>query len=352
MKNPFAREPKKSMAELFEKVTILMLGSYLKRNQGVDEKKIDILIKDYLEDKQHINKDNFKVSSQVLERLQLRHAILKNMEQIESEYDASKKYVPRLKQIVVGCRGEIDKGAAEPPSNEEHADTSASEGEIGNRAKSNPKESNIAIDEYKIDVVSERSNRVYRLAATDLFVEKAISYLEKDAASYIVMGTGLFILALIIVCGGVVASGILMFFEIPKIRTDNIYSMILFGREIVSVNQDSWIAFARTFTKAFTFYGFIVLLAVLCIRLGKALLDQAERLRERRHSLRQGRLYIHLSNGEVTIEELEKAFDWNVSKGNAFGNIPTEASAPWGSVIKEALKAIPEAFKKAKGAKD
>ena len=68
------------------------------------------------------------------------------------------------------------------------------------------------------------------------------------------------------------------------------------------------------------------------------------------NALRQGRLFIHLNDGVVNAEYLEKAFDWNVSKGNAFANIPTEASAPWGGVIKEAIKTIPEIFKKTKDA--
>ena len=343
----FSRRSKK-MSKLSEQITLQMLSSFLEGGQFEDKGKIIELVKKHLKLEDYTNRENFEISAQVLERLQLRHSILKNMEQVERTYDASLKYIPRVKQVIVENGGE--KSAGPPTSPPSAADQPPPpEGPPGEprevRAGSGP----AVFDAFKFDVDSERSNRVYRLAATDLFVEKAISYLEKDAAGYIFKGSSLFVLALVFLLSGIVASSYPMFIDKTKSSFGSIYSMTLIGHDVVSVHSDSWIILADKFTKAFTFYGFIVLFSVICIRLGKALLDQAERLRERRHSLRQGRLYIHLSNGEVTIEELEKAFDWNVSKGNAFGNIPTEASAPWGSVIKEAIKAIPDIFKKAKG---
>lgn len=75
------------------------------------------------------------------------------------------------------------------------------------------------------------------------------------------------------------------------------------------------------------------------------MLDQSERLFEKRHALRQGRLYVHLNDGQLSIDELEKAFNWNQSQQNAFGEIPTDASAPWGSVMTEIAKTIPEIMK-------
>lgn len=103
--------------------------------------------------------------------------------------------------------------------------------------------------------------------------------------------------------------------------------------------------FLSHFVASFTFYGFLVLFSVTQWRYGRALMDQAERLRQKRHALRQGRLFVHLRDGELTIDELEKAFSWNLSTGNAFGNIPTEASAPWGGVFKDAVKMLSDRFK-------
>jgi hypothetical protein len=42
---------------------------------------------------------------------------------------------------------------------------------------------------------------------------------------------------------------------------------------------------------------------------------------------------------------METAFNWNANHSNAFGNIPTEAQAPWGVVLKEMARGIPSAFK-------
>ena len=345
----FFRRKKKKISGLSGRLAINMLRSFLEKNEGLDQAQIAPIICEHLKLEKLRSGENFEISAQVLERLHLRHAILKNMELVESTYDASRKFVPRVKQIVAEPNSKKSSAPNPPPTGGNGGGTTETNPKSGDPIHDREASAPSAIDEFRFDVDSERSNRVYRLAATDLFVEKAISYLEKDAAGYITKGTALFVFALLVLVLGVVVSAFFMFNEVPKSMFDKVYSATFVGYEIISLKSESWIAFAGTFTKAFTFYGFIVLLAVVCLRVGKALLDQAERLRERRHSLRQGRLYIHLSNGEVTIEELEKAFDWNVSKGNAFGNIPTEASAPWGSVIKEALKAIPEAFKKAKG---
>jgi len=36
----------------------------------------------------------------------------------------------------------------------------------------------------------------------------------------------------------------------------------------------------------------------------------------------------------LTVREMEKTFNWNVMQSNAFGNIRTEAQAPWGVIAK------------------
>jgi len=117
-------------------------------------------------------------------------------------------------------------------------------------------------------------------------------------------------------------------------------------KELVSreINM-AWMDSLMVFMKSFTFYGLLVLTAVVLKRLGKAVIDQAERLHDRKHALRQGRLYIHLKHGEITsVEELETAFNWNSSQNNAFADINTEAQAPWGNVLKEVLNMFPKAI--------
>ena len=99
------------------------------------------------------------------------------------------------------------------------------------------------------------------------------------------------------------------------------------------------------FISAFTFYGFIVIAAVGLWRVGRAMLDQAERLLGKRHALRQGRLFLHLQNKDLTIENMEKAFNWNMSDLNAFSHMLTEAKAPWGSILAEVIKASADVTK-------
>lgn len=102
-----------------------------------------------------------------------------------------------------------------------------------------------------------------------------------------------------------------------------------------------WIDLVSTFMRAFTFYGFVMLSAVALWRFGRAMFDQSERLFDRRHALRQGRLYVHLAAGKISIEEMEKAFAWNQAQANAFENLATDAKAPWGAILSELIKTAP-----------
>ncbi len=102
--------------------------------------------------------------------------------------------------------------------------------------------------------------------------------------------------------------------------------------------------------KAFTAYGFIVLAAVACARGAPGCLDQRERLLTKRHSLRQGRLYLHLRGGCVSIEDMERAFHWNHQQYNAFTHLATEASAPFGAILQDLVKVLPELVKTAAAA--
>ncbi|SEH29806.1 hypothetical protein [Magnetospirillum fulvum] len=222
--------------------------------------------------------------------------------------------------------------------------------------------------------------RAYRIATTDLFVEKAIRNLELDSEKYIKRGRVMFTSAMCILLFAILVSLHMTFDVVPVLEKKvlcEIYEIKFlcehrdtgtesgnrvsseskeeFYKYIVGVDltkekasvikQHEIMSFLQEFAKSFTFYGFLVLFAVGQWRYGKALMDQAERFREKRHALRQGRLFIHLRDGKVTVEELEKAFSWNLSTGNAFANIPTEASAPWGGIIKDAIKAISEKTK-------
>lgn len=217
--------------------------------------------------------------------------------------------------------------------------------------------------------------RAYHLAVTDLFVEKALAYLEDRAEDYKRRGKRAYTGATIAVIIGTLIAFFQMFFPpaltqlilincsgisvdhitINKIKTiqgllNPFHGVIPNKMTSPDFRQvllmDGFLSFARSFTA----YGMIVLVAVRLSRYGKSLLDQGEKLLERRHALRQGRLFVHLNDGKLSLEEMEEAFNWNVSGTNAFSDLHTESQAPWGNVLsfnalKEFWRQAPELIK-------
>ncbi|CBE69938.1 MAG: hypothetical protein F9K13_07505 [Candidatus Methylomirabilis oxygeniifera] len=192
--------------------------------------------------------------------------------------------------------------------------------------------------------------RAYHLAVTDLFVEKAIAYLEEHSARHQRNGYRASRLAIFIVAlgAGLALAHLLGWESLPGANPipivvyhhGNIFGLVPVEDKIPMGEANyHWEGFLR-FSKSFSAYGMIVLLAVFLWRYGRAMLDQSERLMERRHALRQGRLFVHLNDGLLNIEELEKAFNWNQSQPNAFANIRDDAQAPWTSVTKELSRSV------------
>ena len=211
----------------------------------------------------------------------------------------------------------------------------------------------------------ENTNRAYKLAVTDLVVETALNQLNAKARKYQNYGKRAYLASIVAVLGGMTVSAIQLLIysfpnknfnpanpttqvlnAIPKILENTPADLKPTVLQLIGQTQlSTWVDLLANFTRAFTFYGFVVLLAVTLWRIGRAFLDQAERLNDRRHALRQGRLFVHLTDGELTIEDLEKAFSWNIAQANAFANLNTEAKAPWGAVMSDMFKAMPAAFK-------
>lgn len=238
---------------------------------------------------------DYKISLKVYKRLLLRYSILRDIERLEKRYDA----YAETKMSVLPL-------PAEPPPR------AADKEEAG---PSNP------------------DLRVYRLATTDVFVEKAIAYLEDDSEEYKVKGNRSYYTAFFFVLSGIFISTYFLFAKIP-------------------LPPSTTLEFFQQLLPKFTFYGMLVLLAVGLCRYGKAMLDQSERLREKRHALRQGRLFVHLKNGELDINELEKAFAWNAYMANAFGNMQTETKSPLGAVVGDSnalVKKLVSAIEREKG---
>jgi hypothetical protein len=171
----------------------------------------------------------------------------------------------------------------------------------------------------------------YRLGITDLFVEKAQYHLEDRAGRYKSLGYSMYGVAVLLFAFGAAIAVTNMFQFCPQLQ--------------VTSKASDWINLLEHFLRAFSAYGFIVLTAVVLARGARACLDQRERLLAKRHSLRQGRLYLHLTGGRVTIDDLERAFDWNRDQHNAFTHMTTDAKAPFGAALDELIKIIPELVK-------
>ncbi len=170
-----------------------------------------------------------------------------------------------------------------------------------------------------------------RYATIDLFVETAISHLEKDSENYKKKGKNYYDLGITTIAVGIAVS----------------FSFMLYCINNVALSENiNWGALTLKFITGFTFYGFLVIAAVGLTRFGKAMLDQSERLSETKHALREGRLHMHLIDKEISIEDISKLFNWNM-KGNqnAFSNLETDNKAPWGTVFSDVIKATANAVK-------
>lgn len=239
----------------------------------------------------------------------------------------------------------------------------------------------------------------YRIATTDLFVEKAQYYLERRALLYLIFALILFSMCLFVIGFGATmalrntdhppewpiwlfgpakdaeaTTSELNATTFPGVKADeaqkspqgsatdaqgrgefipppsgtpaqtpgSFQGKLKQYSKASAAPPNPWIELLRSFIRSFTAYGFLVLFAVMATRAAKACMDQREQLLTRRHSLRQGRLFLHLNGGVASVEELKVAFDWNHSQPNAFSTFDPEAKAPWGNVIEEVVKIIPQ----------
>ncbi len=183
---------------------------------------------------------------------------------------------------------------------------------------------------YDADAGARAGATQFRLAVTNLFVEKAQYHLEERADQYQKLGLTLYAVSVFCLACGTVLS---------------IYKYLKLGSAADTRLALEWPELIFRFIVAFTSFGLVVLLAVTLAKGAKACYDQRERLLTRRHSLRQGRLFLHLNAGLCSVEEMQKVFDWNNSQTNSFTDLNVDAKAPWGNVVQELVKIIPDLVK-------
>lgn len=172
------------------------------------------------------------------------------------------------------------------------------------------------------------------LVLTDLFVQKDVSILEKRAKLFIMLGFFLYVIAL-------VTFAFAAFVAFVKVMTKSSEHIINIKDSFYLVD---WSVPVQGFIISFTFYGLLILLGVTAWKQAKAYFDQAERLYSKRRINRFLRLYIHINNAKMTLDEMKDILALSESR-NAFTDIKTEAKAPWGNVINDLIKSNTEIVK-------
>lgn len=141
-----------------------------------------------------------------------------------------------------------------------------------------------------------------RLAATDLFVEKAQRVLSRRASMMSALGYMSLVMTTCVL-GGSTAGALIV---IHNARFDDPTT----GEVILRIFQGLGLA------------GYLLIAMRTFIALARSFFHEATVLRDRRHAMRFGRLMVHLMGGkEMTLEDLTEAFNWNIQTSSSFLDI-------------------------------
>jgi hypothetical protein len=153
------------------------------------------------------------------------------------------------------------------------------------------------------------SDRLFALASTDLFVEKAQLVLTRRSDKLFLSGTLTIISTFLIL----LTAALFIAWQLKKPIDENVMR---------SVNALILRVFQATALSAFALVAVKYLVA-----LARSFFHEATSLRERRHALRFGRLYVYLKRGEVDVELLQEAFQWNKETRTSFLDMKPEVVA-------------------------
>ncbi len=164
-----------------------------------------------------------------------------------------------------------------------------------------------------------------RLAVTDVFVEKAQYHLtQRGVLSYILA-------ILFMMLTAAIAWAFLIYIGPTNLTSDRINALN-------SLNNNGLIlAIIQKLVSGTVFLAGIYLSASFA----RAFLHEGTILFSRRHALRFGRLYVYLSDGKLTGEDLREAFGWNFSPSTAFTRVKPE------QVTRGLVGQVGDAFEKA-----
>ena len=153
------------------------------------------------------------------------------------------------------------------------------------------------------------SEQLFVLASTDLFVEKAQHVLSRRSKNLYRAGTLTIIATFLLLVAGSIFIGS----QVRKGVPDDVLGV------------KSVVTQAGTTTQLLTQPTHALILRIFqatalrpcfswrenLIGLGRSFFHEAESLRQRRHALRFGRLYVYLNSGSVELDKLQEAFQWN-----------------------------------------
>jgi hypothetical protein len=149
-----------------------------------------------------------------------------------------------------------------------------------------------------------------KLAATDVFVEKAQSFLTKRGLYLYCFGAFTTVLAVV-----------LMAYAGNHLYSKPVSDILEVSDPGAHVTR-SFLAIALL--KSITAGGFIAGIVYFLVSLSRAFFHEGTVLFNRRHSLRFGRLFVYLMSDRMTREDLEVVFNWNAEVATAFRDIHPE----------------------------
>lgn len=165
-------------------------------------------------------------------------------------------------------------------------------------------------------------SELFALASTDMFVEKAQLALTRRSDRLYRAGT----ISITATFGILISAAIFLFIQISR----PIDSKISNNELILRVFQATALS------------AYVLVAVKYLVALARSFFHESSSLRERRHALRFGRMYVYLQKGRVSLEELQGAFQWNKESTTSFLDMnPGEIAETLLHRIVEALRKTP-----------
>jgi len=148
--------------------------------------------------------------------------------------------------------------------------------------------------------------QLFAIASTDLFVEKAQHVLSRRSKNLYLAGSATVVVTFILLLITAIFISCLILKGVPL---DILGYEVNVRGEVFLVNSTH--ALILRIFQATALSALVLVGAKFLIGLGRSFFHEAESLRQRRHALRFGRLYVYLKRGDIELDKLQEAFQWN-----------------------------------------